>query len=727
MRKIIIIAMVLIATTNSKAQNQIKGKVFDNSKDGKEIPIIGANVYWEGTSIGTTTDLKGKYTIQAAPSLPATLNVSFVGYTLHYKEVIDLEYIFYMKSSIELEEVKVKGKVSTTKYSTIDPKNLQTLTNKELGKAACCNLSESFSTNATVDVSFSDAVSGAKRIKMLGLDGNYMQITQENLPLIRGLSSSYGLNYVPGTWIEYIQIIKGSGSVVNGYESFTGQINLEYFKPQTADKLYWNLYTNTEQKFENNLALANKQGNLQSNLFTHFSYQEKQVDHNKDGFLDMPNVKNFNLLKRFVYEGSDRFRAQLYLKGLYEDRLGGQIASVSNPYVVDVHNDMLELATKTGLLPDEQGRSLGLQTAFRRHNLSTQFGNNLYDGLQESAYLNLIRETNISDQLFKYGINYNADRYAESINDSTFNRVDLISGLFVEYTHKKDEYFTLVAGFRADYHNNSKMHYTPRVNLKYNPTDKMAIRLSAGKAFRIPNVFVENSNFLASSRVIKVKEVLLPEQAWNMGLNVTYCFYLANREGSINTDVYRTTFENQVVVDIENTGALSFYNLAGKSFSHTMQLDIAYELFDRFDIKMAYKLNDVQTTYSDGSQKEIPLASRSRILLNLAYTTNTDKWLFDLTCNHIGESRVPQHNVSSENQQVELEKFSAPFYTINAQVSKKFKQLDWYIGVENLLAYTQENPIIDANNPFDDAFDASLIYAPVMGRLIYTGIRYKIK
>ena len=719
MKKIIGIAIVLIASLNIKAQNQIEGKVLEFSKDGNVVPIFGANVYWEGTNIGTTTDINGVYYIDEPISYPANLSVSYVGYTFDSKEIIDDKYIFYLKSIVELDAVQVKGKVSTTKFSTISAVNSQTLSTGELAKAACCNLSESFSTNATVDVSLSDAVSGAKKLRMLGLDGKYMQITQETIPLIRGLSSSYGLNYVPGTWIESIQVIKGAGSVVNGYESFTGQINLEYFKPETADKLYWNIHINTDQKIENNFAIARLPGDWKSNFFTHLAYQSKEIDHNGDGFMDVPNVMNLNILNRFLYEGSDIFRAQLYVKGLYEDRVGGQISELTNPYKVDVHNDMIEVATKTGLRPNEDGSSLGLQTAFRRHNQTAEFGDNLYAGLQESAFLNLIREIKINNSTLKYGLNYNADRYTESFNESILNRVDLVGGLFTEYTHKADEYLTVVAGFRSDYHNISKVYYSPRLNVRYNPTEDLALRFSAGKAFRIANVFVENANFLASSRDVKVVEELLPEEAWNMGVNFTYCFYLAGREGIINADAYRTNFENQVVVDVEQEGKLLFYNLTESSFANTMQIDLGYEIFDRFDIKLAYKINDTQTTYGDGQQKQVPLNPRIRSLLNLAYATNLEKWMFDVTANYVGESRIPSHPDINEE-------FSEPFMLYNAQITKNINSFEIYIGAENLSSYTQDNPILDAHNPNSDIFDASLIYAPIHGRMIYVGFRYKL-
>lgn len=718
MKKILFFITILVINLNLNAQDII-GKVLELNSDGSISPIFGANVYWEETTVGTTTDANGNYTISEATSFPASLSVSYVGYTYDSKEFINNEFIFYLKRSVELDEVNIRSSVNSTKYSVVNSLNVQTLTVNELQKAACCNLSESFSTNASVDVSYSDAISGAKKIRMLGLDGRYVQITNESIPLIRGLSSSYGLNYVPGTWIESIQIIKGSGSVVNGFESFTGQINLEYFKPSTADKMYWNVYANSGQRFENNLALKKIYEKWSSNLFTHFSYHNKEIDENNDGFMDMPHLKNFNVLNRFLYEGSNVFRAQLFVKAMYEDREGGQLSNFLNPYKIDIHNDIIEIGTKTGILPDEDQRSIGLQTSFRRHNQEAQFGDKLYNGLQESVYLNLIRDVKINNNTFRYGLNYNADRFEESFNDSLFNKIDLITGVFSEYNLKIDDYFILVAGFRADYHNNSQYHYTPRVNVKYNPTDDLALRISAGKAFRISNIFVEHSNFLASNRIVKVRENLLPEVAWNMGFNLTYCFRLFGKEGIINADAYRTEFENQIVVDIENPGFLNFYNLNGKSFANTLQIDLGYELVERLNIKLAYKINEVKIEYENRGLLQPPLTPRDRALVNLSYANTSKDWEFDFTTNFVGESRLPAH------QDVK-DAFSNPFFVHNSQITKRYDYIEVYIGAENILNFTQDNPIKIADNPTDENFDASIVYAPINGRMIYLGLRYKL-
>ena len=729
MKKIVIIAIMLIATINTKAQEKIKGRVVELTKDGSETPIPGANVYWEGTTIGVATNAEGYYLIPPPATYPSTMVVSFVGYQTYTQEIEEWgHYHIYLKSSVELNEVKVKGKVNTTKFSTINTINMQTLSTGELEKAACCNLSESFSTNASVDVNFTDAVSGAKQIQMLGLDGVYAQITQENMPFIRGMSSTFGLNYVPGTWIESIQVIKGTGSVVNGFESLVGQINLEYFKPGSAPKLFWNMYSNSKGKLENNLQFAKKKGKWKSNLFTHISYFDLELDHNDDMFLDMPKVNQVNVLNRWEYKDRN-YHIGFTARALTENRVGGTVKDTPNPYNVDIHNDLIEFTSKTGIiLPHLPGKSMGLQTSFRRHNQTAIFGKNDYKGLQESAYLNLIRQTyiNNTNHVLKYGMSYYADRYTESFFGEHINtpfsdkvRIDLMTGVFSEYAFKIGENFNLVAGIRADYYNNTEeINYLPRLNMKYNPTENTAIRFSAGRAFRTANVFVENASFLASTRKITL-ENLNPEIAWNYGTNITYCFRFLGREGIINADAYRTIFENQVVVDIEIPSELSFYNLNGASIANSMQIDLGYELFKRFDVKIAYKINDVQTTF-EGVEKVVPLLPERHALFNVAYATNFEKWRFDVTANYIGRSRIPSH--------VEIkEEFSHPFNLYNAQITKRFRYFDVYLGGENILDYKQNTPILDANTPDSPIFDASLIHAPVNGRMIYVGFRYKIK
>ena len=456
MKRIVFIAIALIACFSLNAQNKIEGKVLEFSKDGSNIPVFGANVYWEGTNVGTTTDLNGDYFINEAESFPAILSVSYFGYTVDTNLFIDNKYIFYLKPSVDLDEVEVKGRKNTTNKSLIEPINIQILSAGEIQKASCCNLSECFETNNSVDVSYADAMTGIKKIHMLGLDGNYMQITSELIPLIRVAQRSSGLTYIPGSWIESIQIIKGSGSVVNGYESLTGQINVEYFKPEDAvDRLKINLYINNSGKLEKNLILTKKKGNWNSNLFTHITYFDREIDnhgrhtntdHKGDGFLDMPKLKQASFLNRWKYNGSDKYSFEINVRGILDDRVAGQIKNnsiIDTPYISNINNQLIQIYTKLGNIIDSD-RSMGIQTSITLHNQEAIFGNNIYEGKHEGFFMNFIYQDQINEtSLFKYGSSYFADRFTESFNGNiTYSinsrkRVDLVTGIFSEYRYNQ--------------------------------------------------------------------------------------------------------------------------------------------------------------------------------------------------------------------------------------------------------------------------------------------------
>ena len=442
----------------------------------------------------------------------------------------------------------------------------------------------------------------------------------------------------------------------------------------------------------------------------------------------MPRIKQFALLNRWKYYGSEKYRFQINLRAILEERIAGQITTDENiitPYTVNIDNQIIQLYTKFGKIQSDQ-KSIGSQTSFTLHNQEAKFGNNIYTGIQESFSINIIEQNQFKDKhVLKYGASYFADRFTESFDGNIEKpyhlkkRVDLVTGIFSEYQFNNQK-FNVVSGLRADYYNiQNKIYYLPRINMKYNPGDRTAIRFSSGRAFRISNVFSENMSFLASSRSIIIGDDLRPEVGWNYGINLSHCFYLLNKEGTLNLDIYKTIFEDQIVINIEDQDELSFTNLNGKSFANIIQIGLDYNITKNLQMRLGYKKNKSISTFNR-VEKQLPLQPEERAIINFSYKTISDKWHFDITANYIGRSRIPEINTVADN-------FSPPFYLFNSQITRKWDNLDVYIGGENLANYTQPNPIIDVENPLGDDFDASLIWGPVMGRNIYVGIRYKIK
>jgi outer membrane receptor for ferrienterochelin and colicin len=614
------------------------------------------------------------------------------------------------------------------------------MSTKELLKAACCNLSESFETNPSIDVSFTDAVTGTKQIQLLGLGGAYTQITRENMPDIRGLSGIYGLQFIPGAWIESILINKGTGSVLNGFESIAGQINVNLWRPQNMPKLYLNFFASEEGRLEGNANIRVKLNDAWSTAFLlHTKNSSSKHDKNQDGFIDMPVGNNYIVINRWNYSSDNGLHFEVGAKATIMENKGGQtdynfdIKKEDNTaWGMQLDTERYEGWLKLGKVnPLKPFQSVGFQFSTAYHEQISFFGLKSFDASQHSVYANFIFQSILSstDHVFKTGLSFQYDNYKENLDHQNYDRKEIVPGSFFEYIYHHSEKFSLVSGLRLDYHNLYGLFLTPRLHTRLVLGDNTVLRSSAGRGQRTANVIAENSGLLASSRafIIQNPQNNLPygleaEVAWNYGLNLSHDFKLNYREGSFSLEFYRTDFQNQIVVDLDNnTQEVSFYNLSGKSFSNSFQAQIDYELIKRFDVRVAYRWFDVKTEYANGLAQK-PMVSKHRAFINLAYESKSH-WKLDYTLNWMGKKRIP--STISNPAAYQMEATSPDFFLMNAQVSKVWNEkLDIYLGVENLLDYKQENPILASDQPFSDYFDASLVWGPIYGRKIYIGLRY---
>lgn len=726
----IVIILAFLCTISLHAQS-VEGTVFEAGQE-KEVPLTGVNIYWSGTQIVTVSDENGNFVLRK-PEKAHMLVFSFVGFrsdTIHvHSDHEKIQHI--MRENITLGEVEVSSRAKTNFVSKMSTVNAVNITSGELAKAACCNLSESFETSASVDVSYSDAVTGAKQIEMLGLSGIYSQLMSENMPGLRGLATSFGLAYVPGSWMESIQVSKGTSSVINGFESISGQINVEYKKPDKSERFFLNLFQDhmgrSEMNFNTRYQINKKLGTM---LLGHISHNGSSHDANHDGFLDEPKSTQFNVFNRWDYH-SYKKEFQFGIKALKEMRDGGQSSfnaslprDTSNGYGVQINTERAEAFLKTGFIFNRHLTSLGIQQQFVYHHLNSFFGLNDYEAGQYSYYANALFQSYIvnSNHTYTAGASFIYDKFDEQLNDSTFGRTETVPGIFYQYTYSDGKKLNLIAGIRADYHSIYGLFFTPRLHLRYNFSESLVVRLSAGKGSRSANVLAENTSLLASSRKISYLNSPKMEEAWNYGINMSKSFDLNNRELSLNIDVYRTDFTNQVIVDRDSeSDKILIYNLDGKSFSNSVQLEANYELLKGFDVTAAVRYSDVHMTFLN-ELLEKPLTNKYKGLLNLSYVTNLKKWQFDFTSQFIGPSRLPA-SVSDASTNKE-----SPAYTIlNAQVTKYFKKWNLYLGGENLTNFKQHHPIIAADAPFSEAFDSSVIWGPISGIKVYAGLRYSIE
>jgi outer membrane receptor for ferrienterochelin and colicins len=763
---------VLLCFADVNAQT-LKGSVFGLDEKNSKNPLPGVNIYWAGTTTGTVSDAAGKFEIPVKGMTTHRLIFSFLGYkpdTLQISEGKKNIEVMMAPESANLNEVVIKNRDNGSYISKFNPRKVQVITSGELQRAACCNLAESFETNASVDVSYSDAITGAKQIQLLGLSGVYSQIISENVPLIHGLASSFGLNYIPGSWMESIQVSKGTSSVINGYESTTGQINVEFKKPATSEKLFVNLFANSRGRVEANANAAYKLNTkLSTMVLGHADDFRNKTDNNDDLFMDMPKLTTINIFNRWDYMVPNKYVSRFGIKYLYEDRQGGYmnydketfkkdtsgITNLTKSYGTSINTKRMEAFWKNGLMfPGKSYKSLALIISGIYHDQAGEFGLNTYNGKEKSFFSSLLYQSILGNENHKFttGLSYSNSDYKEGYDRTNFtylyqltgqvpedlfklvdyskvfynmNRVESVYGAFFEYTFHYHDVFSVIAGIRADHHNVSGTFFTPRLNIKYQVNETLTLRGSAGKGYRSANVFAENYSLMASQRLLEFVEPLRMEEAWNFGINLTKDLKLFGRKAQFDIEGYRTNFISQVIVDMDSLPqSVFFYNLHGKSFSNSMQVQLTLEPIKHFTVLMAFRMNDVKTTIG-GRLRAKPFVNAFKGLVTLQYSTKFEIWKFDVTGQLNGPARIADTDKMPES--LKRNTHSPTNFNLLAQVTKKYKHFDVYLGGENLTNYTQKDPITEANAPYHTHFDTSMVWGPIIGTTIYAGIRFAIK
>lgn len=599
--------------------------------------------------------------------------------------------------------------------------NTEIISSKELLRAACCNLGESFTTNPSVDVNYADAATGARQIRLLGLSGTFVQMLTENIPNYRGLATPFALGYIPGPWMQSIQVSKGASSVKNGHESITGQINVEYKKPQATPFADANLYYNTKGKLEANLG-----GNLQLSkrwstaLLGHYEMPGKAHDANGDGFADMPKIKQGLLQSRWAWMG-DYYIFQASVKGLKEHREGGQLAHHSplttHPYLIDITNERYEAFVKNAyIFNEEHASNVALILSGSLHHADAEYGQKSYHADQRNGYASLMFETDFSEHhSLSTGVSLNYDYLSEFPSETT-------PGLYAQYTYKLGERLVVMGGLRWDHSSIYGGFLTPRMHLKYSPNGFLTLRGSIGKGWRTVHPLAENHYLLASGRHVVVDPDLDQEEAWNYGLNAALSIPVGEKKLELNAEYYYTTFLHQAVIDFDaDPHTVRFSNLDGESYSHTWQAEASYPLFEGFTLTATYRRSNVKSTYG-GVLNEKPLTNKYKGLVTASYAPGLGKWQFDVTLQLNGGGRMPTPYATADGFPSWPVRYKG-YEQLSAQITRFFRFWSIYVGGENITNFKQKNPVIGADDPWGPNFDSTMIWGPVHGTIGYIGIR----
>ena len=660
-------------------------------------------------------------------------------------------------NDFRIDEVQVVQRRKGTVKSRTDAFDTQRMNSEELCRAACCNLSEAFETNASVDVAYADAATGAKQIRLLGLGGTYVQLLQENTPAVRGLAQNFGLEYIPGPWMQSIQVSKGTSSVINGYEATSGQINVELLKPQTQNPLSLNLMFNSDLMAEANIEGGwQLKDHLYTGLLAHYGQNFMAMDNNHDSFVDMPKTINANLANRWFYKHGN-YTLIAFARGLYDRRRAGQLSdTIANPYHINLDTWRVEGFMKNGYVFDEEsGSSVALITAASYHDQNNSYGPRLWKANQLNVYANALYQGNFegrgevdNDHRLSAGVSVNFDKYNETLtlpvtgNPSPvthdLNRYEVTPGIFAEYNLKYEDMLSLVAGVRADYSTRYGFFVTPRINIRYTPFEWWTLRGSVGMGYRSPNVIADNAYILPSSRVLHITDKIQQERAVNAGISATFYIPLGSKELQLSGEYYYTHFLNSVIVDMDqDPHAVYIYNQSdlkgAKSFAHSAQVEASIEVLRGWTWTAAFRWTDVeQTTIDAEGQARLrtkALSNKYKGVITTSYQTPLKKWQFDVTAQFNGISRMPDGFTAYGDF---LGGYGTPkpitwYPQLMAQITKYWKTCSLYVGAENMTNFRQDSPIIAADDPFGTNFDASMVCGPTTGWKVYVGFRYDLE
>ena len=759
MKRILVFVVALLGGIATLSAQNIKGVV----RDAKGEALIGVSIFWEGTTIGTATDVDGSYELYRVKD-HNRLVAAYIGYVDSVVEVAKdaKEVDFVLSDGVGIEEVVIEG-ISNNKIRQSSIMAGENISFAGLCKMACCNLAESFENSAAVTVGYSDAVSGSRQIKMLGLAGTYTQILDENRPIMRGIGSPYGLNYTPGMWLNSIQVSKGIASVTAGHEAMTGQINLEYRKPTDEEKFFLNLYFDNELKPEVNIAMPfafDKEKRLTTNILLHYSGDTQALDHNEDGFRDLPMARQFNIANRWLYQNPMGAQIRWGWRYVNENRVGGdmeytperydQMVSEKQIYGSEIKNRGLNAYLKVGLpvgasvwdeeTQEEKRSSVAFVADYDNFSMDSYFGLNTYKGAENSLWGNLSYQHYFSGRssmvagasMWMRGIEEGVVQMAEPMQNS----VELLEpGLFAEYTYAIKDKFSIIAGVRGDVMTSpkesgvkSEFILTPRMHLRYNITDQTVVRASAGLGARKVMPFTDNIWMLATGRTI-VNDIEAGkdlERAATFGGSLSHTLSLVGyNDLTVSLDFFRTQFSNSVYADQEwADGTIHLYNTDLPSFANNYQLDVQWTPAEGLDIFTTFRYTDSRVTLERGGEQmlvERPLVGSFKGLVNVQYATKFRRWVFDFTAQLNGPMRLPalDGNVASAE-------YSPIYPMFYGQVSHRVGQWDIYVGCENILNFMQHDPIKGIEAPFSPDFNSSVVWGPLMGRKFYIGARFNL-
>ncbi|MFZ4560130.1 MAG: TonB-dependent receptor [Saprospiraceae bacterium] len=736
-----LMSLLLLAPVVLSAQT-IRGTVHNDKGE----PLIGANVYWLESQKGVYSGNEGAFEIPFRKGQEKRLVASYVGHTSDTIAPASQDFVqFRLPESQTLGEVLVQGYREGVLISGLNAIKTEQITQTELKKAACCDLAGCFETQASVQPQTTNVLTNSKELRILGLSGVYNQVLVDGFPMVQGLSYTYGISGIPGALVDNIYVAKGANSVLQGFESISGQINVETLDPEHDKRLRLNLYMNRFKETHLNANYTIKRKKWGSLAAVHVVQPAGRFDRDGDAFLDLPRLSRYMLFNKWTYgkESNWGWNSTIGLRYLREHRLGGQLPfnartdqGSSEVYGQLVRFDQPEFWAKTGYRFNDQHNLVVYVSGFQ-HAQNSFFGSAHYVARQQNFYVNAQYEWSYGDHTLKTGA---STRYLDLEEDIRFTaplpvrsfagnyrKTERIPGWFAENTLRLLKgNLTWIAGIRLDHHDRFGAKATPRMLVKYDLGPRTVLRANIGTGWRTANILSEHVGILSSSRDLVFEEELLPEKALNMGINLTRNFESprAGLSGYFSADFYRTGFKNQIFPDYDSHPTRAIIrNFTGSSQSTGFQADLSLTIRGRLQVKTGYNFLDVYRSTETGRQT-LPFNPKHKLLATLGYGFWKDKLRFDANAHWYGKQRLPE--TSQNPLAFQRPSFSAPFSVFNLQATYNLSAFSIYAGCENLFDFRQKRPILGWQDPFGPFFDTSFVWGPTRGRELYLGFRWDL-
>lgn len=754
--RIYLLLIFLLATTISYGQHT--GVLFGRvSSEGKPVEFV--NILIVEITQGAITDSLGNYRMENVPIGKFTVQFSGIGFITSKQSVTvtgDTQLnVDLMEDVALLNEVVVTGTLKeVSKMESSIPVEVYSPT--LFRKNPTPNIFEGLSMINGVQPQLNCNVCGTGDIRINGLDGPYTMVLLDGMPIVSSLSTVYGLSGIPNSLVKRIEVVKGPASTLFGSEAVGGLINIITQDAFTAPQFSVDAYSTSVGELNTDIGGVFKAGKASSLLGVNYFRFTNPRDINKDNFIDVVLQDRISVFNKWSFKTRSGKQSSIAGRLFYEDRWGGELQWTEAlrgsdlVYGESIKTKRFELI---GSHPLSANKNLTFDYSYNDHNQDSYYGSTSFQAQQKTAFAQLRWNKLFGKHEILVGLPYRYIFY----DDNTLGTADgnknapgitSLPGLFVQDELKFNKKFTLLAGLRYDHHIIQGSIITPRLSFKYASHENSVIRLTAGRGFRVVNLFTEDHAALTGAREVVIVNELKPENSWNGNLNYVHTFLFAKGFANIDASLFYTHFTNRIIGDfITDPNKIIYDNLSGYAVSKGVSLNVESQFTSGLNIIMGGTLMEVYQVQDNTSGERIPqvLAPRFSGTATVSYTLPNSKWLIDLTARINGPMFMPvlpNDFRSDKSPWVPL---------LNLQLSRhlhvKKSHLEIYGGVKNLLNFIPVNPLLHPDDPFDRpggkyfdnngdprpdtnpngyTFDTAYSYAPMQGARAFLGVRFKI-